>query len=92
MFELAVYNNLPSEIVINSCYVIPKATKVAVILIYTTDSITGIGQPLLATEMYGAEPESWHYHITIDQESKANKITFQSISPGDSKQMLKVNQ
>ena len=37
MLEIAAYKNLPSGVVVNCCYVRPKAGQMAVILINTTD-------------------------------------------------------
>ena len=51
MVELAVYNNLPSGVVVNHSYVTSKAGKAAVILINTTNRNIWICQPLLAAKM-----------------------------------------
>ena len=50
--EKAAHNNLPSGIAVNTCYVAPKARKVSIILINTTNNNMWIRQPLLAAEMY----------------------------------------
>ena len=61
MVELAVYNNLPSAVVVNHSYVTPKAGQVAVILINTTSRNIWICQPLLAATVYEVELYPWQY-------------------------------
>ena len=70
----------------------PKARRVAVIPVNTTDSNTCIRQLLPMAEMYEVELESWHYHTTMDQDCEDVKITFQPISLPEIKQELKVSQ
>ena len=55
MVELAVHNNLPSGVVVNCSYVIPKAGQVVVILVNTTSRNIWICQPLSAAKIYEVE-------------------------------------
>ena len=74
LLELAAQNNLPFQIVVNSCYMMPKARKAAVILVTTIESNIWIRQPLLLREMYEAELKPYHYHTAMDQEEEDIKI------------------
>ena len=73
---MAAQNNLPSSIVVNQTYVIPKASQVLVVLINTTESNILIWQPLLATEIYEVELHPWQYYIVINWEGNSIKIGF----------------
>ena len=55
MLELAVHNNLLSDVVVNHSYATPKAGQVVVILINTTDRNIWIHQPFLAAKIFEVE-------------------------------------
>ena len=92
LLELAAHINISTRIVVNSCYVMPKARKVAVILISITNSNIWIRLTLLVAEMCEAELEPWHYHTKMDQEGEDIKSTFQPISPPEITSELTVGQ
>ena len=50
--EQAVYHNLPNSLMVNSLCETPKARRVPVILINTTDQNIWVRQPLLDTELF----------------------------------------
>ena len=66
---------------VNSCYVAPKARKVTVILIKTTDQNLWVRQPLLAAELFEAEVEPEQYCAEMDQEGDEIIISFQPVPP-----------
>ena len=55
--DQAAHHNLPHGLVVNSHCVTPKARRVPVILINTTDQNTWARQPLLAAELFEVEVE-----------------------------------
>ena len=57
------HHNLPYDLVVNSCSMAPKARRVQVILINTTDQNIWVRQPLLATELYEAEVKSQSFTV-----------------------------
>ena len=65
MVKLAVYNNLPSGVVVNHSYVAPKVGQVAVILINTTSRNKWPHQPILAAEIFEVVLHPWQYKSTL---------------------------
>ena len=55
--EQVAHHNLPHGLVVNSCCIKPKARRVPVILINTTDQNIWVRQPLLAAELFEVEVE-----------------------------------
>ena len=92
MIELAAYNNLPSGVVVNHSYVIPKAGQVAVILINTTSRNIWIHQPLLAAKIYEVELHLWQYKSILYREGNTIKVGFQLIVPLEVEEGLQTNQ
>ena len=92
MVELAAHNNLPSGVVVNHSYVMPKAGQVAVILINTTSRNMWICQPLLAAEIFEAELHPWQYKSILQREGNMIKIGFQKIAPPEVEGGLQTNQ
>ena len=83
------HHNLPYDLVVNSCSMAPKARRVQVILINTTDQNIWVRQPLLATELYEAEVKSqsftvkgmklpyhscWHLHMRDKKQVENNTV------------------
>ena len=70
------HHNLPHDLVVNSCSMAPKARRVPVILINTTDQNIWVRQLLLATELYEAEVEPQQYHTDFYSEGHEITIPF----------------
>ena len=81
MIELAAQNNLPSGVVVNHSYVIPKAGKVVVIAINTTKKNIWVHQPLLAAEVYEVELHPWKYCSVLYREGNTIKVGFHPAVP-----------
>ena len=92
MVELAVYNNLPSGVVVNRSYAIPKAGQVAVILINTTSRNIWICQPLLAAKIFEVELHPWQYKSVLHRGGNTIKVGFQPIVPPEVEGSLQTNQ
>ena len=92
MVELAVHNNLPSGVVVNCSYVMPKAVQVAVILINTTSRNIWIHQPLLAAKIFEVELHPWKYKSILHREGNMIKVGFQPIVPPEGEGGLQTNQ
>ena len=92
LVESAVYNNLPSGVVVNHNYATSKAGQVAVILNNTTSRNIWICQPLLAAEIFEVELHPWQYKSILHQEGNAIKVGFQPIVPPEVEADLQTNQ
>ena len=72
----ATHHNLPHDLVVYSCCVTPKARKVPVILINTTDQNIWVKQPLLAAELFEVEVEPQQCHTEFNHEGDEITVSF----------------
>ena len=89
--EQAVHHNLLHGLVVNSCCVTPKARKVQVILINTTDQNIWAWQPLLAAELFKVEVELQLYHTEINHEGVEIVISFLPAPPCEGQEQVENN-
>ena len=79
--EQTEHHNLPNGLVVKSCCITPRARRVTVILINTTDQIIWVRQPLMVTDLFEADVEPEQYYTWMDREGDEIIISFQLVSP-----------
>ena len=89
--EQAVHHNLPPGMVVNSCYVTPKARRVPVILINTTDQNIWVRQPFLGLELFKVEVEPQWYHTEFNCEGDEIVISFLLEPPHEGQDQVENN-
>ena len=89
--EQAAHHNLPHALVVNSCCIKPKAKRVPVILINTTDQNIWVRQPLLATELFEVEVEPQQYCTEFNHKGDEIIISFMPAPPHEEQEQVENN-
>ena len=89
--EQAAHHTLPHGLVVNSCCVTPKARRVPVILINTTDQNIWVRQPLLATELFEVDIEPQEYHTEFNFGGDEIVISFLLAPPCEDQAQVENN-
>ena len=89
--EQSAHHNLPHGLVVNSCCVLPKAERVPVILINTTDQNIWVRQPLLAAELLEVEVELWQYCTEFNHEGDEITVSFPLAPPHQEQEQVENN-
>ena len=76
---------------VSSCCVKPKARRVPVILINTTDQNIWVRQPLLATELFEVEVEPQQYCTEFNHKGDEISISFQLAPPHEGQEQVENN-
>ena len=92
MMEQAVHHNLQYGLLVNNCCVTPKASRVPVILINTTDQNIWVRQTLLVAELFQAEVEPQQYHTEFNHEGNEITISFLLAHPHEGQEQVGIVQ
>ena len=89
--EQAAHHNLPNILVVNGYYATPKAKRVPIILINTTDQDFWVRQPSLAAALFEPEVKPKQYNAEMKQEGDKVIISFQLVLLHEGEEPLKSN-